>query len=205
MATDDVLEGEVLEPEQEVEVVDAEVVAEENLTGDALATLDIDLPEDPDAAIAVLTDALQTAQDTSTAYLDDLRRLAADYENFRKRAVRERNEIVERSSQRLVEALLPVLDSFDGAFGHDPQSPSEEKLVAGVRGTYHQMMDILGKEGLEAIAAHDQPFDPEVHEAVSGGGEGDLVVTAELRRGYTLKGRVIRPTLVAVGPRDDGA
>ncbi|HSG78194.1 MAG TPA: nucleotide exchange factor GrpE, partial [Acidimicrobiia bacterium] len=164
---------------------------------------DIDLPEDPDAAIAVLTDALQTAHGTSAAYLDDLRRLAADYENFRKRAVRERSEIIDRSSQRLVEALLPVLDSFDGAFAHDPQSPAEENLVAGVRGTYHQMMDILGKEGLAAISAQNELFDPEVHEAVSGGGDGELVVIAELRRGYTLKGRVIRPTLVAVGPRDD--
>lgn len=203
MAADEVLEGEVLEPEHEPEVVDAEVVDEENLTGDALATLDIDLPEDPDAAIAVLTDALQTAHGTSAAYLDDLRRLAADYENFRKRAVRERSEIIDRSSQRLVEALLPVLDSFDGAFAHDPQSPAEENLVAGVRGTYHQMMDILGKEGLAAISAQNELFDPEVHEAVSGGGDGELVVIAELRRGYTLKGRVIRPTLVAVGPRDD--
>ncbi|NIT94855.1 MAG: nucleotide exchange factor GrpE, partial [Actinobacteria bacterium] len=66
------------------------------------------LPEDPDAAIAVLAEALTTAQTSSSAYLDDLRRVAADFENFRKRAARERDEIVERSSQRLVAALLPV-------------------------------------------------------------------------------------------------
>lgn len=204
MAGDEVLEGEIIEPEAGGEVVEAEVVDEQILTGDTLAKIEIELPEDPDAAIAVLADALSTAQESSTAYLDDLRRLAADYENFRKRAARERDEIVERSSQRLVAALLPVLDSFDGAFAHEPQTPSEENLVAGMRGTYHQLMDILGKEGLEAIAAAGEPFDPEVHEAVSGGGDGELVVVAELRRGYVLKGRVIRPTLVAVGPRDDG-
>ncbi|MDX1689738.1 MAG: nucleotide exchange factor GrpE [Acidimicrobiia bacterium] len=199
---DEILEGEVVEAEPEPgEVVDAEVVDE--TTGvRPTPRLDVELPDDADAAVEVLTDALATAQQTTEAYLDDLRRLAADYENFRKRAARDRDEIVERSSQRLVEALLPVLDSFDAAFTHDPQSPSEEKLVAGVRGTYHQLMDILGKEGLEVIPALGEPFDPSVHEAVAGGGGDDLVVTAEMRRGYTLKGRVIRPTLVAVGPDD---
>ncbi len=63
-------------------------------------------------------------------------------------------------------------------------------------------METLRREGLEPIASAGEPFDPAIHEAVSGGGDGDLVVTADLRRGYTLKGRVIRPALVSVGHGD---
>jgi molecular chaperone GrpE len=64
-------------------------------------------------------------------------------------------------------------------------------------------MDVLGKEGLEVVPGDGAPFDPNVHEAVSGGGGGDLVVAQELRRGYTLNGRVIRPALVAVASGED--
>ena len=204
MSSDEVLEGEIVDDDVtvEAEIVEAELVDE---SSDLLERLDIELPDDPDVAVAVLTDALVTAQATAASYLDDLRRLAAEYENFRKRAARERQETIERSSQRLVESLLPVLDSFYAAFAHEAQSPSEEKLLAGVRGTYVQLMDILSKEGLAPITAAGEPFDPTYHEAVSGGGDGELVVTAEMRRGYTLKGRIIRPTLVAVGPNEDNA
>ncbi len=72
----------------------------------------------------------------------------------------------------------------------------------GLRSTHDQLMVTLGREGLERIPSTGQPFDPAVHEAVAGGGDGDLVVTADLRRGYTLRGRVIRPTLVTVGHQD---
>jgi molecular chaperone GrpE len=170
------------------------------------STLGIDLPEDGDAAVAVLLEALATARQTSDAYLDDLQRVAAEYENFRKRAQRDREEIVHRSSQRLIEALLPVLDSFDLAFTHEAASASEEKLLAGMRGTFHQLMDVLGKEGLAIIPTIGEPFDPTVHEAVAGGGDGDLVVAEEMRRGYLLEGRVLRPAMVRVedGDREKG-
>jgi molecular chaperone GrpE len=108
---------------------------------------------------------------------------------------------VTRAAQRVVQALLPVLDSFDQAFAHRAQTPGEEQVLAGVRGTFHQLLDVLSKEGLQLIPAVGEEFDPEVHEAVAGGGEGDLMVSQELRRGYTLKGRVLRPAMVVVAPR----
>ncbi len=168
------------------------------------ATLGLDLPEDHDEAIEVLLHAVATARDAAGSHLDDLQRLAAEYENFRKRVQRDREELVRRSSQRIVESLLPVLDSFDQAFAHDAQTPGEENLLAGVRGTFHQLMDVLGREGLEMVPGAGEPFDPNVHEAVSGGGDGELIVAQELRRGYTLGGRVIRPALVAVAPAETG-
>jgi molecular chaperone GrpE len=166
----------------------------------AAADLGLDLPADDAAAIEVLLDALATARLAADSYLDDLQRVAAEFENYRKRAAREREEIVARSSQRLVQALLPVLDSFDQAFARQPQTPGEEAILAGVRGTFHQLMDILAGEGLEPVPGVGEDFDPALHEAtaVAGGGEGRLVVAEELRRGYLLKGRLLRPAMVVV-------
>jgi molecular chaperone GrpE len=169
------------------------------------AALGLDLPDDHEAALEVVLDALATARRAADSYLDDLQRVAAEFENFRKRAARERDEIVARSSQRVVHALLPVLDSFGQAFAHQAQTPGEEQILAGVRGTFHQLVDTLGKEGLEMIPTVGEDFDPEVHEAVAGGGDGDLMVVEELRSGYTLKGRVLRPAMVVVAPRPSSA
>jgi molecular chaperone GrpE len=163
--------------------------------------LGLDLPDDREEAVGVLLDALATARVAADSYLEDLQRVAAEYENFRKRAARERDDTVARAAQRVVQALLPVLDSFDQAFAHQAQTPGEEQVLAGVRGTFHQLMDVLSKEGLEAIPAAGEDFDPQVHEAVAGGGDGDLMVSQELRRGYTLRGRVLRPAMVVVAPR----
>ena len=170
----------------------------------AAADLGVDLPEDHDEAIDALLEALATARTAADSYLDDLQRLAAEFENYRKRAARERDEIVERSTQRLVEEMLPVLDSFDQAFAHEAQTAGEEQVLAGVRSTFHQLMDVLGREGLEMVPGEGSPFDPTHHEAVAGGGDGDLVVAQELRRGYSLKGRVVRPALVVVAAGEDG-
>ena len=185
------------------EVVAAEIV--EAGSGGNAPLLDpaIELPDDPEALAAVLLDALGTSRATADAYLEDLQRLAAEYENFRKRTARKREELIARSTERLVVALLPVLDSFEAAFAHEAHTPGEESLLEGIRSTFHQLRDVLGREGLEMIPACDEPFDPSVHEAMYGGGDGDLVVTEELRPGYTLGGKVLRPAMVVVGPAGD--
>ncbi len=183
------------------EVVSAEIVEAGEATPPRAEDLGLSLPEDPAAAVPMLLSEVATARTEATTYLEDLRRVAADFDNFRKRKLREQSDQVGRASQRVVEALLPVLDSFDAAFTHDPQTPTEEKLVAGMRSTYQQLLEILRGEGLDIIQTIGEPFDPEVHEAVttSAEGDGELWVTAELRRGYLLRGRVLRPALVAVG------
>lgn len=164
------------------------------------AGLGLDLPEDDAAAVEVLLDALATARAAADSYLDDLQRVAAEFGNYRKRAAREREDTIARASQRLVQALLPVLDSFDHACAHQPQSPGEEQLLTGMRGTYQQLMDILAGEGLEVVPGAGEDFDPTVHEAtaVTGTGEGHLVVAEVLRRGYLLKERLLRAAMVVV-------
>lgn len=163
------------------------------------AALGVDLPADKDAAISLLLEELRDAQSEASSYLDDLRRVAADFENFRKRAMREQQATVERAAERVVTALLPVLDSFDAALAIEARSETEEKLLGGMRSTHSQLMDVLAKEGLEAVPTWGEPFDPEIHEAVMSNGDGSrLVVSRELRRGYRLRGKVLRAALVAL-------
>ncbi|MEE9206022.1 MAG: nucleotide exchange factor GrpE [Acidimicrobiia bacterium] len=165
--------------------------------------LAVDLPQDPAEAVEVLVKALHEARESEATHLDDLQRVAAEFENFRKRSLRDQQEMTARATQRIIAALLPVLDSFDGAFGHEAQSPSEEQLLSGVQSTFHQLMELLAREGLAVIPTEGESFDPTVHEAVAGGAGENLVVAGEMRRGYTLGGRVIRPALVAVSAPEE--
>jgi molecular chaperone GrpE len=186
-------------PEVDAEVVDeggAARAAPPVLSADALG---LDLPRNPDDAIQVLLGAVHDARAEAGTYLDDLRRVAADFDNYRKRAVRDQQTIVDRAAERVLSAMLPVLDSFDAALAIEASTETEEQLLRGMRSTHSQLMDVLGREGLESIPSLGEPFDPEIHEAVmTSGGDGQLVVADELRRGYRLRGRVLRAALVAL-------
>ncbi len=170
--------------------------------------LGVDLPEDPDEALAVITQHLAEARDTEAAYLDRLQRVTAEFENFRKRSLREQAQLREMGSERVLGSLLPTLDSFDAALALPADTEAEQQLLKGMEGTYLKLMEALGREGLSVIPAVGESFDPAVHEAVSAppNASGPLVVVAEIRRGYRLKDRVLRPALVALDmapPTDD--
>lgn len=165
------------------------------------ADLGLDLSDDPHEAQQQLMAALMVSRQESGEYLETMQRIAADYDNFRKRIERDRADLIQRAAQRLITDMLPTLDSFDAALAFEPQTPAEEKILDGMRSTRAQLLDLLQGEGLEPIATDNTPFDPAVHEAVSGPsqqGDGELIVAGELRRGYTLNGLVLRAALVAV-------
>ncbi len=164
--------------------------------------LGLELPEDPSEAVQVLLAELAEARSEADSYLEDLRRVAADFENYRRRTLRDQAENIERAAERVVSSLLPVLDSLDAALATEPTTPTEQKLVDGMRNTRDLLLATLAREGLEVIPTLGVEFDPEVHEAAiapAESGDGPLVVTDELRRGYKLHGRMLRPALVAVG------
>ncbi len=184
---------------EEAPVVVAEVVEEERGPIDPHA-LGLELPEDPTEALQLVLRELADARDEAGAYLDDLQRVAADFDNFRKRALRDHAANIERASEHIVKSLLPVLDTLDAALASGAETTTEQQLLDGIRGTRDLLLDTLGKEGLELIPALGEDFDPRLHEAVAAPqeGQGHLVVAQELRRGYLLKGRVLRAALVAV-------
>ena len=135
-------------------------------------------------------------------YLDDLRRLQAEFDNFRKRALREQTAMAGRASARLIEKLLPVLDNFEAAVAHGEGGP-------GVAMVHNQLRATLKEEGLEEIPAEGVPFDPTVHDAFEAH-EDDSVEeptsVKALRRGYRIGGHVVRHAMVSVArpaERDD--
>jgi len=143
---------------------------------------------------------LERAQREAAEYLDHLRRLQAEFDNFRKRTLRQQTHAVELAAQPVVARLLEVLDDFDLALMSAEQQPDFERFRKGVELVYAKLRDALRAEGLERMQAEGKPFDPEQHEALmqTGDGEGELTVADVLRPGYTLKGRVIRPAGVRV-------
>jgi molecular chaperone GrpE len=134
---------------------------------------------------------------------DELRELAqrvqADFENYRKRVLREQTALVERATEGLVEQLLPVLDNFELAMANVAEA--DEGVRKGVELVFAELLGVLERAGLERVVPDGEPFDPNVHEAVlhEEGGDGEHVVVATMRTGYRLKARVLRPAMVKVG------
>ncbi len=166
--------------------------------------------------------AVTTALAQRDEYLDSLRRLQAEFENYKKRVTKQQADQVARAGVSLVEKILPVLDTLDLAIEHmgDPGSVDGRALEA----VSSQLRDVLGKEGLERISPIGERFDPTAHDAVGhlpaasgpGAGEGDEwgagapgpdgdrngagepVVEQVMRAGYRWKGSVLRPAMVMV-------
>jgi molecular chaperone GrpE len=132
-------------------------------------------------------------------YLDALRRLQADFENYKKRMIKQQTEHLQRAAEDLVAKLLPVLDAVDLARAHG----IGDEAGSGLEQVGNALFDILQKEGLQRIDPLGQPFDPAeaeavVHEAAEEGQTGEHRVTQVMRAGYRWKGRVLRPAMVKV-------
>jgi molecular chaperone GrpE len=161
--------------------------------------LGIELPDDPEAAVSVLLREVARARDDASTFLDDLKRVAADFDNYRKRTMKESATTLDRATERVVERIMPVLDTFDAAISFEPKTDGERQLLSGMISTREQLLRALETEGLEVIPTIGEPFDPNVHEPTGAPpGATNLVVSQELRRGYRLRGRVLRAALVVL-------
>ena len=141
---------------------------------------------------------LQAAEARADEHLDDLKRLAAEFDNFRKRTAREQASFLGRANERLVRELLPVLDDLERALEAAEQHEGV-KLEEGVRLVYRALDEVLRKEGIAEIST-DGRFDPHVHEALlaqpSDAEEGTVIEV--IQKGYRLGDRVLRPSRVVV-------
>lgn len=135
------------------------------------------------------------------ALLDRLARLQAEFENTRKRYLREQGEYREYAMADAVKAFLPVLDNFNLALRSQKSEAADAALRSGIELIRKQMEDALARLGVQAIPAQGQQFDPRVHEAiemVESGDYADHEVIEELQRGYKIKDRLLRPAMVRV-------
>ena len=148
-------------------------------------------------------DELAALTQERDAYLDRLQRLKAEFDNYRKRAARDQESLVARSTERLVKELLPVLDDLERAL-EAAAKHEEAKLEDGVRLVHRALRDTLAREGLVEIET-DGKFDPHVHEALvaqpSEADEGSVIDVVQ--KGYRLGDRILRPARVVIaGPRE---
>ena len=141
-------------------------------------------------------------EQASEDYRDKWLRAVADYKNFKRRAEQERAELIRGASAGLLLKLLPVVDDIERAAASAPAESSGSSWFEGFRLIAQKLQTILESEGVTAIAALGQEFDPNQHEAViyeDTGDGSDGRVVAELQKGYKLRDRVLRPTMVKVG------
>ena len=151
----------------------------------------------PAANAKELEEARAQAADANDKYL----RALADLQNFRRRNEEDIQRRVREGNERLIKELLPVLDDFDLAMGAAQQAQSYDQLIGGVEAILRKFRETLAKQGVQPIPAVGEKFDTDVHEAVMLDEDSDLpdeTVSAELRKGYTMHGHVIRPALVKV-------
>ena len=156
-------------------------------------------PDDQaEQAVAELEERLALLERERDEYLADLKRVAADFDNFRKRAARDHESLVSRAHERLVKELLPVLDDLERALvaaeGHE-----EAKLEEGVRLVHRELRSALAKEGLVEIET-EGVFDPHVHEALltQPSEQDDGAILEVIQKGYRLGDRVLRPARVVI-------
>jgi molecular chaperone GrpE len=117
--------------------------------------------------------------------------------------MREQSVVLDRAAERVIQQLLPALDSFDAALSITVESEAGKQLMTGMEKTREQLLGALAEEGLKVVPTVGEKFDPEVHEPVGApSGEGQLMVDEELRRGYQLNDRLIRPALVTLELRE---
>jgi molecular chaperone GrpE len=155
--------------------------------------------EEPEAEVEVEESGeRESAEDRAAALEDQLKRVAADFDNYRKRVAREREEFAVSANERLVKELIPVLDDLERALEAAAQH-EEAQLEDGVRLVHRSLDDLLRKHGVAQIETNGQ-FDPHVHEALLSqpSDEEEGTVIEVLQKGYKLGERVVRPARVVV-------
>ncbi len=164
---------------------------------DSTSTENID-PADPAADEAPEP---QAPRDDSEKFRDLYLRSQADLDNYRKRATREIEDARRYANLSLLERLLPVLDNFELGLDAARQSPGAENILQGMSMVQKQLQDFLRESGAEPIEAVGAEFDPNLHEALGQEPSDEApegVITRQLRRGYKLKDRLLRPSAVMV-------
>lgn len=184
--------------EQEVQTEDTQQT-EEALSAEEVSRLLVDLAEAQERATK-LTEERRLLH-------EQLLRRQAEFENFRKRTDRERSEIALKARADLINEMLPILDNFERALNsvNSPEDAVQEGILTGIRLIHRQFLDCLIGMGLNPIQAVGEPFDPHLHEAVTTEVTADQpenTILEELRRGYKLGDKLIRPSMVKVSVRE---
>ncbi|MDY6272066.1 MAG: nucleotide exchange factor GrpE [Selenomonadaceae bacterium] len=201
-------EQKMKEMQQEIDEAEAEEAAADEAeapetaeasaadAAEADAPTEAETSEEDAAALKAQVERLKAALEEKD---NRVKRLQADFENFRRRTSKEREELANVVTQDLLKGMLPILDNFDRAMAAEQKD--NESFQKGVEMIYTQLHETLKNAGLELIDTAGQKFDPNFHQAVMRVENPDLeddTIAQELQKGYIVKGRVIRPSMVQV-------
>ncbi|XID95399.1 nucleotide exchange factor GrpE [Paenibacillaceae bacterium WGS1546] len=195
MSTNDTKEQEVMEEQRQDEAVEE--------TGTATETEAASAPngEQPAAEEADVDPRIAELQRLADDHHNRYLRAQADFDNFRRRTTKEKEELAQYASMKLITELLPVLDNFERALQSGGEAADTASFAKGVDMIYRQLVQVLEAEGLKAMEVVGQPFDPELHQAimrVESDEHEEGTITEAVQTGYTLKDKVIRPAMVKV-------
>ena len=155
----------------------------------------------PEPEVPSLEEQLAASKDATAKMKEKMLRIAADFENFRRRSSREVEDSRQRGTQGAIKDLLPVFDNLERATAHVDDSTSVESMVKGLEMVHKQFLDVLGKIGIERVPAVGEGFDPNVHESIQYEHSDEHaagVVMTELQPGYRMGKMLLRPALVVV-------
>jgi molecular chaperone GrpE len=169
----------------------------------AASAEELPVPTEPHQLTAEEVEELKAQAAKSKENWEQLLRTAADFENYKKRAARERQEISKYANESLIQKLLPVLENLEAAMStaSTGQPVTLESLQTGLKMIQQQFKSVLTDAGLEEIDAANKPFDPNLHEAIAQNESATVPeghVLQQVRKGYKLRERLLRPASVVV-------
>ncbi|MCD9023017.1 nucleotide exchange factor GrpE [Cohnella silvisoli] len=193
MSKNETKEPVIVDEQQEVSFEEQDVANENNET----SPLEGEHSAEASGQDSVVAELQRQADDNHSRYL----RAQADFDNFRRRTLKEKEEITQYASLKVIGQLLPVLDNFQRALQTGAEGAESGSFAKGVDMIYRQLNQVLEAEGLKQLEAIGQPFDPELHQAImqveSEEHEAGTIVEV-IQPGYKLKDKVIRPAMVKV-------
>lgn len=178
----------------------------ENAAAEGAETVEPLASLDPTTVTLEQLEELKKQAEKANENWERLVRTTADFDNFKKRAAREKQDAIRYANEGLLEKLVPVLDNFDAALSaaQTSSADSAQSLQTGVAMIFQQLKKVLTESGLEEVDATGQTFDPNLHEAVSQQESKDIPegnVLQQLRKGYKLRDRLLRPATVVVAKK----
>ncbi len=186
-------EGDIMNPDQQTAEQASAAAAGEPAPAEGAAEAEAEAP----AGDSRYDELSKQAEEHQQRYL----RAQADFDNFRRRTQKEKEELAQYASSKLLTQLLPVVDNFERALAAAAGSGDSDSLAKGVDMIFRQLQGVLEQEGLKAMEAVGSPFNPEFHQAimqVESDEHEEGIVVEEIQKGYILKDKVLRPAMVKV-------
>ncbi|MDN7245809.1 nucleotide exchange factor GrpE [Planococcus shenhongbingii] len=188
------------EPQQTEDVV-SEVEVDEEFQAQTDSETETARRQASEEAAEAQVDETAALREQLEAEQNKYLRLMADYDNFKRRAQKDKQDAEKFRAQSLLTDLLPVMDNFDRALAVEAKSEEAASILKGLEMVRNNLLEAVKREGLEEVKALGEPFDPNFHQAVMQEKDENAEsgsVLMELQKGYTLKGRVLRPSMVKV-------